>query len=288
MPPPASANLDDTNRMSEQTQHGGKKPPKKSLKRKNKQSNLPVAKGKQNEVIESHEAHEVQEGHNGSAVTVTQTSVMDAAKTHTEDANQTTTYAEPVTHETIKPHVHEVREEQIQREIHTHDVYHREQPVYDIEVRPARHFVPDGSGGLTEVAAKDLPGCTGENQKWYIGEERSRNAPLHPENSQIPADGTAHRVGDGANVVRYTTAEGVQRTEDVVVHPRELERVSTADGPVLPIHFDKNGQGHTQPLDLQRKPTEVEQQQQPLNNVRSADRKPGAARKRAFSDCNVV
>ncbi|ETS81840.1 hypothetical protein PFICI_06842 [Pestalotiopsis fici W106-1] len=87
----------------------------------------------------------------------------------------------PVTHETVFPHVHEIREEQIYRDIHTYDHYHYVQPVYDLEVLPARHFAPAADGQLREVSARDLPECTGANQKWSIMENESVNAKRQAE-----------------------------------------------------------------------------------------------------------
>ena len=40
------------------------------------------------------------------------------------------------------PEVHHIRHEQVTREIHTHDVYHRELPIIDVQVLPARHVIP--------------------------------------------------------------------------------------------------------------------------------------------------
>ncbi|KAI1384357.1 uncharacterized protein F4822DRAFT_445829 [Hypoxylon trugodes] len=88
--------------------------------------------------------------------------------THTEDIDENVSYASVVTHETVHPQVHEILEEQIHRDVHNHDVYHRIQPVYDVEFLPARHFVPGPSGDLVEVSENDLPGCTGPNQRWYL------------------------------------------------------------------------------------------------------------------------
>ncbi|KAI1213378.1 uncharacterized protein F4807DRAFT_470741 [Annulohypoxylon truncatum] len=87
-----------------------------------------------------------------------------------EDIDEARSCSQAVTHETVRPYVHEIKEEQIHREIHNHDVYHRVQPVYDVEVLPARHFVPGSAGALVEVSEDDLPECTGSNQKWHIGE----------------------------------------------------------------------------------------------------------------------
>ncbi|KAI1469513.1 uncharacterized protein F4812DRAFT_470432 [Daldinia caldariorum] len=80
----------------------------------------------------------------------------------TVDTDQTITYAPAVTHETIRPHVHEIMEEQIYREIHNHDVYHRIQPVYDVEILPARHFVPGADEMAREqgTAAYSFDACS--------------------------------------------------------------------------------------------------------------------------------
>jgi hypothetical protein len=68
-----------------------------------------------------------------------------------------------VTQERIKPHQHEVLEEQITRETHVHDVYHEIQPIIEREVRPAKHFIPTEDGGLREVAAEDLSEGSADN-----------------------------------------------------------------------------------------------------------------------------
>ncbi|KAF3067247.1 hypothetical protein GL218_08460 [Daldinia childiae] len=96
----------------------------------------------------------------------------------TVDTDETITYAPAVTHEIIQPQVHEILEEQIYREIHNHDVYHRIQPVYEVEILPARHFVPGPNGGLVEVPEDSIPECTGENQKWHVSNRPARDASL--------------------------------------------------------------------------------------------------------------
>lgn len=78
------------------------------------------------------------------------------------------------TQETIHPHVHHVREEVVTREIHTHDVFHRIQPVIDVRVLPARHFVPSATTGeLVEIPAESVPGRKGN---WAVVQ-----APLREE-----------------------------------------------------------------------------------------------------------
>ncbi|KAI0147121.1 hypothetical protein GGR57DRAFT_266688 [Xylariaceae sp. FL1272] len=95
--------------------------------------------------------------------------IDDLDLTNTTDMTQDTVHAPAVTHETVRPHVHEIIEEQVHRDIHTYDVYHRIQPIYDLEVLPARHFV-QGPDGRVEVAATDLPlECTGPDARWRAG-----------------------------------------------------------------------------------------------------------------------
>ncbi|KAF2808432.1 uncharacterized protein BDZ99DRAFT_572298 [Mytilinidion resinicola] len=94
--------------------------------------------------------------------------------TNTADTEVHERWAPAVTHETVIPHRHHIREEQIHREIHNHTYLHRIQPVLEFEVLPARHFVPDSSGQkLVEVSEDELPECTGDNQRWFIAEKRS-------------------------------------------------------------------------------------------------------------------
>ncbi|XXH05270.1 hypothetical protein Hte_011695 [Hypoxylon texense] len=111
--------------------------------------------------------------------------------TNTVDTDETTTYAAAVTHEAVRPHVHEIIEEQIHRDIHNHEVYHRVQPVYDVEFLPARHFVPGPDGSLVEVSEGNLPDCTGPNQMWQLGKKSSlRGVPPPSEDPPVPPEPT--------------------------------------------------------------------------------------------------
>lgn len=65
-------------------------------------------------------------------------------------------FASAVTHETIKPVVYEVQQEVIDREIHTYDHVHRIQPIHDVEVLPALHYVKDEHGNLVEVSEDEI------------------------------------------------------------------------------------------------------------------------------------
>lgn len=76
-----------------------------------------------------------------------------------------------VVHETILPEVHEIREEQIYREIHTHDVHHQIQPIHHVEVLPARHWVPGPNGSLVEISEQESSSFTGPTKRtWNVVE----------------------------------------------------------------------------------------------------------------------
>ncbi|KAI1081865.1 hypothetical protein F5B20DRAFT_588029 [Whalleya microplaca] len=154
----------------------------------------------------------------------------------TTDADQGISYAPAVTHETIHPHIHEIKEEQIYREIHNHDVYHRIQPIIDVEVLPARHFVPGPDGSLVEVSENELPNCTGVNQSWSAAEQLKISAPPPCSKDSLEI-GTA-QAGDEKECI---TPEGFQRTETNVVHAPTLEDISNISESALRVEFDEYG-----------------------------------------------
>ncbi|KAK4447394.1 hypothetical protein QBC34DRAFT_467491 [Podospora aff. communis PSN243] len=93
-----------------------------------------------------------------------------AGKQKAMDLDQSTTQAPPITQETIKPSQHEIVQEQIHREVHTHEVHPHIQPVIERKVLPARHYVHDKHGKLVEVPEGDIhmyicPDSEGEEQK---------------------------------------------------------------------------------------------------------------------------
>lgn len=95
-----------------------------------------------------------------------------------------------VTHDVVDQHFHEIREEQITRDIHTYDIYHRVLPVVDIVVLPARHFVLNEDGSKREISEAEVPGRAGTNQDWQIVETLSRP---REERSQAPMQFTARK-----------------------------------------------------------------------------------------------
>ncbi|KAK3986304.1 hypothetical protein QBC44DRAFT_333504 [Cladorrhinum sp. PSN332] len=140
-----------------------------------------------------------------------------------DTTDKTTEAAPAVTHEVVKPKIHEVMHEQIQRDIHEHHVVQKIQPVIDVEVLPARHYVPGPGGRLVEVAEKDLPACTGENQNWHVGEGPSTgNMQCLTVPSEAPASGPSVTQENAPPALQEGSQPlkrgSVERTEDTVVH----------------------------------------------------------------------
>lgn len=131
--------------------------------------------------------------------------------------------------------MHHVREEVINREVHTHDVYHRILPIIDIEVLPPRHFLPVEGGGLVEVSAAEVPG---RGQSWVIAETASKI----PSDQAAPTGRrrfTAREFpGQEGDTIKYMTPEGYEKTEETWVHPPELEEGARLTGQTWPMVFD--------------------------------------------------
>lgn len=136
-----------------------------------------------------------------------------------------------VTHETIKTHQHEIIQHKIYREIHNYEHFHHLQPVYDIEVLPPRHWIPDPKGdGLLEISANELPSRTGNNRRWKIVfEESELTIP-----AQIPWR-TEPKIFEHPTRINE---EGFERKETTIIHPPTLADMTDYKGVVQPVHFD--------------------------------------------------
>ena len=161
---------------------------------------------------------------------------------NTADTTVTERIAPAVVHERRHKDIRHVREEKITREIHTHDVFHRIQPIIDVEVLPARHFMPAADGSLREVAEETLPGRVREKvRNWIVAETVSR-IPSSTAVESIrgqPRQFTARSfVGTEGDFKRYVTADGVEHTETTWVHPPVLEEGARLTGQTVPIHFE--------------------------------------------------
>jgi hypothetical protein len=155
-------------------------------------------------------------------------------------SKQLTSIFTAVTHETIRPHVHEIQEEHIYRDIHNHDVYHRILPVYDVEILPAHHFVPGPDGGLIRVSEGDLPDYTGEKEKRYVGTGSPSTTATSPSGSHHDLAHVQHK-----DEQKHMTIGGFEHVETTATHAPTLHDIRVHDGSDWTINFDAYGQGET-------------------------------------------
>lgn len=128
------------------------------------------------------------------------------------------------------PEVHTIREEKIEREIHTYDVFHRIQPIIDVEVLPPRHFIPVEGGGLREVSADEIPGQTGH---WGIVETVTKEPPAR---ERPPPPSTApEKISERT----YMTEEGIMRTETTWKHPPTVATGARDTGQSWPLQISQ-------------------------------------------------
>ncbi|KAI9800260.1 MAG: hypothetical protein M1833_003374 [Piccolia ochrophora] len=150
--------------------------------------------------------------------------------TNTVDTEIRETQAPAVVHETVLHDVHHIREEVIQREIHTHDIIHRVQPIIDVQVLPPRHFVPVAGGGLKEVSADAIPGRIGH---WGVVETVTQDPAL--DKRRLPHHRTEVEMESSQT---YQTKEGYPRTETVWRYPPTLETGARDTGQSWPLVVD--------------------------------------------------
>lgn len=108
---------------------------------------------------------------------------------------------------------------------------------------PARHFVHDSNGELTEVSGNPFPHLGGIEKRWEIAKKKQDPAELIP---QQPRHTQPKVIADEV----YMTEEGYPRRETTILHPPELEDLTGYDGPVMPIifsHYSPEAPEQTQP-----------------------------------------
>ncbi|PMD29915.1 hypothetical protein L207DRAFT_444545 [Hyaloscypha variabilis F] len=147
---------------------------------------------------------------------------------NTVDTDETTKTMPAVTHEKIVPTRHEIREERITREIHTHDVFHRILPVIETEILPPKHYVPSADGkGLIEIPEHMVPGRTANgspSRNWEITpsqQSRIRSKSLTSSNGQYTHPDIHEDDSAEGPVISYT------RGESKANHSRVNSRTST-------------------------------------------------------------
>ncbi|KAL8668711.1 MAG: hypothetical protein Q9168_006669 [Polycauliona sp. 1 TL-2023] len=160
--------------------------------------------------------------------------VVDRARENTYDTEVVEKVAPAVVHETVHDNVLHIREEQITKEIHTHDVFHRILPIIDVEVLPPRHFLPVEGGGLVEISGKEVPG---RGNNWVVAETASKIPSDQPAPRALRPFSARQFVGSEGDAVRYQMPEGHERTERTWVHPPELETGGRNTGQTWPMEF---------------------------------------------------
>lgn len=134
------------------------------------------------------------------------------------------TWSPAVTHETITRQVHDIREEYLTRNIHEHDVYYRTLPIVDVEVLPARHYVPSETG-LIEIAEDDVPAEMRPSDEWVRTQATSRVLQNENEFDNVE-EATDIGVAE-ANVIAPLRTPGFRHIESTYHHP-------AAVGPAIP------------------------------------------------------
>ncbi|KAI9840156.1 MAG: hypothetical protein M1837_001869 [Sclerophora amabilis] len=149
--------------------------------------------------------------------------------TNTVDTDVRETQAPAVCHETIYPEVRRIREEVITREIHLHDVYHRILPVIDVQILPARHFVPIPGGGLREATAEEVSGRQGN---WQIVETVSHDPPTSSGVFSLFSEQTEPVVISRSS---HISPEGYPVTETEWKHPPVWDTAARDAGQTKPF-----------------------------------------------------
>jgi hypothetical protein len=145
-------------------------------------------------------------------------------------------HAPAVTHEVIKEERHYTRQQVITRETHDYHIYHRILPIIDIEVLPARHFVPIQQG-FVEIDEEELPGRTRDKVHWAIAEMVSKRMP--ESRDAVVAKHFSARTFEGVehDDKEYIGPEGHPVTEKWWVYPPTLGEDAYRAGQTYPFHF---------------------------------------------------
>ncbi|CZT11331.1 uncharacterized protein RCO7_01320 [Rhynchosporium graminicola] len=157
--------------------------------------------------------------------------------TNTVDTEVITKTLPAVTHEHVTPVQHEIRQERIFREIHTHEVRHHILPVIDTQILPSKHYImsPDGKS-LIEIPEPQVPAhkLTGRmNGNWSL--------------SRTPLSGTRSDTQDAAyhqsmSPVEHESAPviGLARGEPSQDKSRSRANFRTSNPTVKPARSSRN------------------------------------------------
>ena len=140
-----------------------------------------------------------------------------------------------VTRETITRRVHEIREEQITREVHSHDVYIRELPVVDVELLPVRHFMSTDKGEV-EIASNEVSEAMRPSEDWLRSQAMSQL--LHRDEMETTEQWAVRQFESISEVAQHDFASAPKDFESTTVHPLTVNRESYAAEQAYTTRFD--------------------------------------------------
>ncbi|KAF2223981.1 hypothetical protein BDZ85DRAFT_95365 [Elsinoe ampelina] len=143
--------------------------------------------------------------------------------TNTVDTSIHETWAPAVTHEKVNQHVEHVRQEHIQREIHTHDIFHRVLPIMDVEVLPARHFYPSPDGNLVEFNHPTTPSTQKNIDRLIKDAFSGQTSSSTPLKGRRPFTARTFTGSEG-DYRAYQDENGVSHQQTTWVHPPQLDQ----------------------------------------------------------------
>ncbi|KAG8625465.1 hypothetical protein KVT40_007216 [Elsinoe batatas] len=143
--------------------------------------------------------------------------------TNTVDTSIHETWAPAVTHEKVDQHVQHVRQEHIQREIHTHDIFHRVLPIMHVEVLPARHFYPCSDGSLVEFNHASTPSTQKNIDRLIKDAFSAQTSSSRPLEGRRPFTARTFTGSEG-DYRAYQDENGVSRQHTTWVHPPQLDQ----------------------------------------------------------------
>ncbi|KAF2217227.1 hypothetical protein CERZMDRAFT_81169 [Cercospora zeae-maydis SCOH1-5] len=166
-------------------------------------------------------------------------SLQDDGILNLKDSEETHTaviWQPAVTHEKHVVQPVEIVQRAVSRDVHNHHHVHRVLPVLDLEVLPARHFVPDGRGGYLEITEEEIPGGKPAGLEHLISEAVSRSSPTRRDESGSggPAAMTQmHRPWLHAHAVGTSTTQSKRSPEKHEASPKNRNampsRIATSD-----------------------------------------------------------
>lgn len=151
-----------------------------------------------------------------------------------------------VVHEHVTPRVHHIREERITREIHNHDVFHRIQPLVDVEVLPTKHYIPAPNGNdLIEIPESEIPG---RHTKWAVQcvDDKPVTSVSDPSGTDMQTTAKhPEQVSDREPLVQHrqksiTNDDGIPMEQTVWRHPPQLESGGRETGQTVPLAIHNN------------------------------------------------